>query len=109
MSSTPMTRWVDEHGRSRRRIAPWLAPIVVGVLYYAELAWEAAFAEPATAVVHLSFAVPLVLSATVLLRVVEQEVRGGTVTPRVRMWLTWTPARCRWCSWLSRRCSRFTS
>ena len=36
-------------------------------------------------------AVPLVLAASVLLAVVEQEVRAQTLTPRLRRWLRWTP------------------
>jgi hypothetical protein len=74
-----------------RWLAPWLAPIASGGLYLTELLREGATDEPVGLLAQIVFAAPLVVAATVLLAALEQEVRMGELTPRLRGWLVWTP------------------
>jgi len=74
----------------RRWLAPWLAPLALGVPYLAEL-WREVGGEPLGLLLQDAFAVPLVLAATVLLSAVEQWARAGALTPRLRGWVRWTP------------------
>ena len=70
---------------------PWLAPVVLSGLYLIELWREGAAAEPMGLLIQMALAAPLVLAATVLLAVGEQEIRIHSVTARLRGWLRWTP------------------
>jgi hypothetical protein len=72
-------------------LLPWLAPAVLSVLYLLELWREGAAAEPIGLLVQVVLAAPLVLAATVLVVVIEQEARAHALTPRLRRWLVWTP------------------
>jgi hypothetical protein len=77
----PTTPWV----------MPWLAPIALGGLYALELWREGLFAEPLMLLTQVALAAPVVVAGSVLLAVAEQETRAGSLTPRLRRWLVWTP------------------
>jgi hypothetical protein len=81
-----------EHRPSRHNwIVPWLAPLVLGSLYTAELLREGAASEPIGLAAQLILGAPLVVAASVLFAVVDQEARTGDLTPRLHGWLRWTP------------------
>jgi hypothetical protein len=52
---------------------------------------EGAAATPSVLLVQRVPAAPLVVAGSVLLAVAEQVGRAGTLTPRLRYWLVWTP------------------
>ncbi|HZQ99536.1 MAG TPA: hypothetical protein VFC93_12060 [Chloroflexota bacterium] len=81
-----------EHRPSRHTwIVPWVAPLALGSLYTAELLREGAASEPIGLAVQLVLGAPLVVSASVLCAVVDQEARTGELTPKLHRWLHWTP------------------
>jgi hypothetical protein len=61
--------------RAARLLMPWLAPLVLAILYLAQLWHEGAFADPAGPVIQITVGVPLVIAGRVLLAAAEQEVR----------------------------------
>jgi hypothetical protein len=70
---------------------PWLVPLLITPLLVSELLREGLGPEPVGSLLQVVFAAPLIVSTTVLLADIEQQVRMRTLTPRLRGWLTWTP------------------
>jgi hypothetical protein len=84
---SPMTR----NSREVILITPWLAPFGLGVLYIAELAWEVGISDPGRLAMQVLFATPLVITLSVLLSALEQQLRTHELGPRLRGWVLWTP------------------
>lgn len=72
-------------------LMPWLAPVVLGALYVAELWREGLATDPLMLLIRAAFGAPLVVAGSLLLAVAEQLGRAGALTPRLRRWLVWTP------------------
>jgi hypothetical protein len=80
--------------RNRLWLMPWLTPILAGAAYLAALWLEMRQAPPvgpAELLVLFALAAPLVVAASVLLAIAEQELRAHRLTPRLQRWLLWTP------------------